>query len=453
MSIVTEPVSKPATVKTSKLRYVVAGVIGVLLLAAGVVPRVARSNRALTHAEAASSEVPLVSVVQAKITEDASDLILPGNSEAVTVARIYARANGYIRSRSVDIGSTVKAGQALAIIEAPELDQEVAQAQANLAQSRAALEQVKANLQQARASVVQAQANIQAAKANEQIAGTTSQRWNQLVAKGVLPRQSGDERRSSFEARRAETAATTAGLHTADANVTAQAANVRAAEAAVIAQQANVARLQRLQSFTRVVAPFDGVITERNVEQGDLVSAGSAGDRYLFSVAQSESLRIQIDVPQTYAVDIKPGMAAEVLVRERPNEKFKGTVARIASALNQGSRTMRVEIQTPNEGGALLPGMYLQVRFALPRNRPTVLIPAEALVANAQGTRVVSLGADQKVHYVPVVVGRDLGREIEVIDGLQGNETLLQSPSDLLREGQPVRTQAHQPVKTPGQPS
>jgi RND family efflux transporter MFP subunit len=427
--------------KMGGVRWVAGTVVLLLVLAAGVLPRIERNKRAVTHAATATNEVPLLPVVKARVSSDASDVVLPGNSEAVTVAKIYARASGYVRSRFVDIGSTVRAGQVLAVIEAPELDQEVAQAQANLAQARAALEQVKANVQQSRAAVVQARANVEAARANEEIAGTTSQRWNQLVAKGVLPRQSGDERRSAFAARQAETAATDAGLHTAEASVRAQEANVKAAEATVIAQQANVARLQRLQGFTRVVAPFDGVITERNIEQGDLVSAGAAGgDRGLFSIAQSATLRIQIDVPQTYAADIKPGMEAQVLVRERPHETFRGTVARIASALDQGSRTMRVEIQTPNSGGALLPGMYLQVKFALPRSRPTVLIPAEALVANANGTRVASVGADQKVRYLPVVVGRDLGTEIEVLDGLKGTESLLPNPGDAIREGQQVRT-------------
>lgn len=422
-------------------QYVLGAAVLLLIVAAGVLPRVERSRRANAHAAEATKEIPLVETVKAKVAEGASDLVLPGNSEAVTAAKIYARASGYIRNRSVDIGSAVRTGQVLAVIEAPELDQEVAQAKANLEQSRATFEQVRANVQQAQASVVQAQANVAAAKANEDIAGTTNSRWNQLVAKGVLPRQSGDERRSAYAARQAETAASQAGLNTATANVSAQQANVRAAEAAIAAQQANLARLQRLQAFTRVVAPFDGIITERNVEVGDLVSAGgAAGDKGLFAIAQSSTLRIQIDVPQTYAVDIRQGMPAEILVREKPGQKFEGTVARMASALDPSSRTMRVEIQTPNKGGELLPGMYLQVKFALPRTRPTVLIPAEALVANAQGTRVAVLRAGQTVQYVPVTVGRDLGTEIEVLDGLKGGETLIPSPRDTLHDGDRVQT-------------
>lgn len=420
-------------------RTLAGAAIIVLLLAGGVWPRLSRSRRAVAVAHAAETQVPVVNVVRAQVAPSTAELLLPGNTEAITMARIYARASGYIGRRMVDIGSVVKAGQALAVIESPELDQQVVQARAGAEQSRAALEQARANLEQARAAVVQAQANIQTARANEDIAATTNQRWQRLVAKGVLPRQSGDERSATFAARQAETAAAMAALRTADANVTSQQANVKAAEAAVNSQLANLNRLERLQGFEKVVAPFAGVITGRNIEQGDLVTADAGASRELFSIAQAQTLRIQIDVPQSYAVEIKPGQPAQVLVRERPGQTFNGSVARIASALDTTSRTMRVEVQVDNRDGALLPGMYSQVKFTLSRGRPMVLVPAEALVANAQGTRVLTITADRKVRFVPVGVGRDLGTQIEVLDGLKGGESLVTSPPDTLVDGNPVQ--------------
>ena len=313
-------------------------------------PRLSRQRRAEAVAHAATTELPLVNVVRAQPAPPNSELLLPGNTEAVTTARIYARADGYVRKRLVDIGSRVKAGEVLAIIESPEVDQQLAQARATAEQSRAAVEQAKANLEQSMAAVLQAGSNVAAAKANEEIAATTNERWSALVEKGVLPKQSGDERRTAFAARSAETAAATAALRTADASVQAQEANVRPGEAAVNAQLANVGRLEQIQRFQRVIAPFDGVITGRNIEQGDLVAA-SGGPTALFSIAQARTLRIQVDVPQSYAVDVQPGQQAEVVLRDLPGKRFTGTVARTAGALNGASRTLRAEVQVDNRQG------------------------------------------------------------------------------------------------------
>ena len=422
---------------------ILAGVAVVLLLvAAGIVPRLSRQQRAVTVARAAATELPLVNVVQARTAPPQTELLLPGNTEAVTTARVYARADGYVRKRLVDIGSRVKAGQVLAIIESPEVDQQLAEARATADQSRAALEQVRANLQQARAAVIQAGSNLEAAKANEDIAATTHERWDRLVAKGVLPKQSGDERRSTYAARSAETAAAAAALRTADASVLAQEAHVKASEAAVNAQSANVRRLEQIQGFQRVVAPFDGIITERKIEQGDLVTAGGSGTTNLFSIAQAQVLRIQVDVPQSYAISVQPGQQAEVVVRDLTGKRFTGTVARTAGALNDASRTLRAEVQLDNRNGDLLPGMYAVVKFELKRAQPAVIIPAEALVVNGQGTQVFTLSPDRTIHAVPVRLGRDLGAEMEVVDGLAGGETLVNTPPDTLHSGQQVRVAA-----------
>jgi RND family efflux transporter MFP subunit len=365
--------------------------------------------------------------------------LLPGNTEAINIASIYARANGYIRQRFVDIGSVVKAGQVLAVIESPEIDQELAQSRANLERARAEVEQSRANLEQAKAGVLQARALVDQAVANEQLAGTTDQRWSRLVDKGVLPKQSGDERRSAFLARQAETAASRAGLATSEANVISRTADLQAAEANVQAQMADVRRLERLQSFEQVMAPFDGVVTERKVERGDLVSAGSAGDRNLFTVVQAKTLRIQVNVPQSRAVDLKPGQPAEIIVRERPGESFTGTIARTAEALNASSRTLLTEVQVDNQKGSLLPGMYAQVKFIVPRTQNVVVISADSLIVNSRGTSVVAVGPDRRARYVFVTVGRDLGPEVEIITGLKGGELVISNPPDALVDGQEVK--------------
>ena len=417
---------------------------GLLAIAAmvtiGVVPRWERSSRAAATAQAATRDLPVVNVVTPGRSGATADLELPGNTEAINVARIYARASGYIRDRRVDIGARVRAGQVLAVIEAPEIDGQLAQSVANLEQSKAALVQAKANLEQARAGVVQARAGVVQAQANQEIAATTNTRWTTLVNRGVLPKQAGDERRSAFAARQAETQAALANERTTIAMVSSREADVRAAQAAINAQAANVERLTRLQSFERVTAPFDGVITERKVERGDLVAADAGGDRNLFSVAQAKVLRIQINVPQTYAMDLKPGQTAQVSLRERPGQQYEGKVARTAEALDPASRTLLAEIQLDNSKGELFPGMYAQVKFEVKRSAPTILVPGNAVVANAQGTRVVTVSDRNLVRYVDVQLGRDMGTEVEVLVGLTGSERLVTNPADTLSNGQEVRT-------------
>jgi len=418
--------------------WVAAVLAAVALLGAGIIPRMQRSARAAETAETASSSLANVLVVQARLTSGSADLELPGNIQALNVASIYARTSGYVQQRLVDIGTPVKAGQLLAVIASPEVDQELAQGRAAVEQARAALEQANANLAQARAQVNQANANVAQAQANEELAATTNDRWTRLVDRGVLPKQQGDERRSAFNARHAETNAAIAAETTAEANVGSRTADVSAARAAIDAQLANVRRLEQMQSFERVLAPFDGVVTERRIEKGDLISAGSGSDRNLFTVAQSTTLRIQVSVPQNYAVDLQPGQDAEVTLRERPGETFHGKIARTAESIAAATRTLLTEVQVNNSSGRLLPGMYAEVKFTLQRSHPVVLIPGSALVANAQGTRVAQVGQDRRVHLITVQTGRDLGTEIEILLGLSGSEQVINNPPDNLSEAQQV---------------
>ncbi len=401
--------------------------LGLGLLAVSVLPRLEKQMRTKNVVYAAGSTLPIVAVSKAESAPPSSELVLPAATEPNFVAQIYARTNGYVTRRTVDIGDRVRAGQVLATIESPELQQELAQAQASLAQARASYESSNAAIHQANAAKEQT-------RANQAIAQTTFERWDRLVQRGVLPKQEGDERHSVLNARNAEFAAAEAGV----ANATAASAAYRAN---ITAHEANVRRLQQLVSYQQVTAPFDGVVTERRVEKGDLVSAGSVGQPSLFTVSQSNILRVKVKVPQTYAGQIATGQTASILVAEIPGEEFKGQIVREAGAINAANRTLQVEVQIDNRKGRLLPGMYAQVKLAVSRLEPTVLIPADALYVDSAGTRVATVDAKHRLHFHSVVLGRNLGTQLEIASGLDAGVTIVRNPSDSLKDGAEVTVQ------------
>jgi RND family efflux transporter MFP subunit len=319
-----------------------------------------------------------------------------------------------VERRQVDIGSKVKAGQILAVISSPEIDQQLLQARATLAQSQA--------------SLVQARASLEQSKANAELTRLTKERDLPLGEQHAISQQIVDEAVQAHNAREADVAA-------ANANIT-------AAEANVTANRANVARLQQMQSFEHIVAPFDGVITERNVERGDLVNtSGAAAGKPLFAIAQSGTLRIQVDVPQSEAVNIRDGQKASLEIKERLGREYSGTVVRSADSLDSAARTMLTEVQVDNRDGSLLPGMYAQVKFTLAQQHSSLIIPTSSLVIDRTGMHVVTVTGDHKIHFVAVAIGRDMGTQVEILNGLTGSESLVASPSDLLNEGQSVEEQ------------
>jgi RND family efflux transporter MFP subunit len=402
---------KQKTTSRTKVRLAGAAVFVIALVAVGTVPRLARQREALAAVRESPVTHPVVTTVRPHIGEPTSALLLPGNIEPLYSASIYARTEGYIERRTVDIGSKVKAGQLLAVISSPEVDQQLLQARAALAQAKASLEQAKAALEQARA--------------NAELTRLTKERDLPLGEQRAISQQIVDEAVQAHTARVAD--------------VSAAEANITAAQANVTANTANVGRLQQLQDFEHVIAPFDGVITARNVERGDLVSTGSAAaGKPLFGIAQSGTLRIQIDVPQSEAVNIQSGQKASILVKERLGREYTGTVVRTADSLDSAARTMLTEVQVDNRDASLLPGMYAQVRFTLAEQRTSLIIPTSSLVIDNRGMRVVTVQNNQKIHFVPVVIGRDMGTQIEVLSGIQSSDTLVASPSDLLHEGQDV---------------
>lgn len=393
------------------VKVVGVGIVLIALLALGIIPRLERQREALAATNESPITHPVVSIVHPQKGSPTSDLMLPGNIEPLYSAAIYARTEGYLERRNVDIGSRVKSGELLAVISSPEVDQQLLQARATLAQAQAALEQAKAALQQA--------------KANEDLTRLTKDRDLPLGQQHAISQQIVDEAVQAYDARVADTAAANA--------------NISAAQATVTANQANVARLEKMQSFERVVAPFDGVITARNIERGDLVSTGSAqGLKPLFSIAQSGTLRIQVDVPQSEAVNIVDGQKAVVTAKERLGREYTGTVVRSADSLDSAARTMLTEVQVDNRDGSLLPGMYAEVKFTLSEPRTSLIIPTSSLVIDQSGMHVVLVKDDDTIHFAPIVIGRDMGTQVEVLSGIQSTDALVANPNDLLQEGQHV---------------
>ena len=384
-----------------------------------------QKRRALIVGEAQQQEEaqPRVEVVEVGRSSRSSEMELPGNIQAFTEAPILARADGYLKRRMADIGDRVRSGQPLAEIEAPELDEQVQQAKANLQQARAALDQALANYTQG--------------KSTAELARVTAERWGRLVARGVVSKQENDQYQAQYQA---------------------QAANLQALEKAIAAQrstvsaaEANLARLEKVESYLVVKAPFDGVITLRNVDVGALVNAGNT---LLFRIAQTATLRTFVNVPQANAGLIRPGQTAHLTVSNLPGREFSGAVARTANALDPNSRTLLVEVHVPNADGALLPGMYARVDLSSTRTNPPMLIPSEALIVRADGVSVALVRPDHTVHLQKIQVGRDYGDRLEVSSGLKEGDMIIPNPGDAAREGlqvdpvSPAQKASQQPAPT-----
>lgn len=390
-----------ATLEARRRRHLRdAGFVGLaaLLLAigGGGVAHYRTHRAALASLEVRRNAVPTVRVQTVTGTTSPRDLALPGTMQAFESATIFARQSGYIVQRLVDIGSQVKAGDLLAVVAAPEIDDQLNQARAQLAQNEAALKQVQAT---------------------ESLAKVTSQRSSTLVVQGWQSRQQADTDRLNYQAQ-------TAAVGVAGANIE--------------AQRAQVARLEKEQSYERVIAPFDGAITARNVDTGSLVTADSASGTPMFSIARTNVLRVQVFVPQEATVGLKEGVVAEVQVPEIAGRTFTGKIARTAEALQAGTRTLLVEIDIDNPDGMLTAGLYCTVRFQVPRSKPTIVVPAEALIFNRDGLQVATV-ENGKAHIRSVQLGEDDGAEVTIASGLEPSDQLIISPPVDLVDGAPVR--------------
>jgi RND family efflux transporter MFP subunit len=363
--------------------------VAVGLAVAGILPRV-RAENELARATFERS-IPVIEVAVPKRGAPAEEIVLPGNVQAFADAPIFARTSGYVRRWSADLGARVAKGQVLAEIDSPEVDQQLEQARADVA----------------------------TAKANQNLAELTANRAEELLKTDSIAKQDADNARG-------------------DAN---------AKKAMVAAANANVKRLQELQSFEKVYAPFAGVITVRNTDVGQLVDAGSAGaTRELFHLAALDTLRVFVNVPQIYSHAARPGVDAYLTLAELAGRRFPGKLTRTAGAIDATNRTLRVEVDLDNRGHELMPGAYAQVHLRLAEGVPTLLVPVSALIFRSDGLRIATVGPGNHVRLSAIVPGRDFGNEMEVLGGLPPGRQLVDNPPDSLVDGQEVRIAAPSPA-------
>jgi RND family efflux transporter MFP subunit len=373
------PHSPPFLISNARLRQYawIALAIAIALAVWGIVSRVGARD-ALSRQMAITAAASVVTV-KPTVAPGSEALVLPGSVQANYEAPIYARTNGYLRIWHTDIGTPVKKGQLLAEIESPEVDQQLSQAQADLA----------------------------TAEANYVYAKSTDVRWQGLLATESVSKQDAEQR----------------------------AGDAAAKKAAVQSAAANVSRLREMESFKRVLAPFDGVVTQRNTDIGALINAGQSPGAALFRVADTRRLRIYVSVPQPYASSIRPGMSAELVFTEHPDKHYIATVAFTAQALDPASRTLQVELQAENPRRELFPGAYAEVHFNLAAAAPILRVPANAVLFRAEGLLVAAVGSDHRVRLKRIAQGRDFGSSIEVLEGIDPADDIVINPPDSITEG------------------
>jgi RND family efflux transporter MFP subunit len=375
----------PPSAKHGFLLLIVAIIVVIVVVIAGVVPRM-RAKAAL-KTETDKSAVPTVDVIQPKQGAPHQEIVLPGNIQAFTDAPIYARTNGYLKKWYVDIGARVKAGQLLAVIDTPEVDQQL----------------------------LQARADLNTAEANSNLSQITWTRYEDLKNTDSVSKQDVDNANGDYQAKKATEASSAA----------------------------NVKRLEDTKAFQNIYAPFDGVITARDTDIGQLIDQGSSTtQKELFHIAAIKTLRVYINVPQQYSIAAKPGLTADLTLGEYPGRRFQGTLVRTANAIDVASRTLLVEVDVDNATGELLPGAYTEVHLKLPNDIPTFILPVSALIFRAQGLQVATVDSNNKTKLVAITLGRDFGSQVEVLSGLNADDKVIVNPSDSVIDGEQVNPQA-----------
>ncbi|MGA2190045.1 MAG: efflux RND transporter periplasmic adaptor subunit [Steroidobacteraceae bacterium] len=359
-------------------------VIALALVAWGEISRV--MARDALRKGAARDAVPTVITVTAQRASLGEELVLPGTVQAFVEAPIYARTSGYLRTWYTDIGTPVKKGQLLAEIETPEVDQQY----------------------------VQAQADLETARANETLSNSTNKRWQGLLSTESVSQQDADEK----------------------------AGDAAAKKAALASAAANVARLRELESFKRVLAPFDGIVTARNTDIGALINAGQSSGSELFRVADIDKLRIYVQVPEIYAAATQPGLAAELRFAERAGQKYVARTVRTSNALDPTLRTLQVELQLDNAAREVYPGAYAEVHFKLAADAESLRLPANTVLFRAAGLQVATVDGSQRIKLKSIVQGRDFGSTIEILSGLDAGDLVVVNPPDSITDGVPVHVAA-----------
>jgi HlyD family secretion protein len=416
---VTHPTRDPADIPhpPGKAPFLLVAVGAIGLLAWGGYGQMERRAAAAETQRKVNSFVPKLRTAAVERADKPIEITLPGQTDAFAKAALYARATGYIAERRVDIGSRVHRGDILLRIAAPDLDQQLAQAEAQMGQMEAAL--------------LQARSLVDQAKANVNLANVTNSRTSTLAGQGWASKQNADNSQASVLSQGATLASAEAGVKVAQANIKAQAATVE--------------RLRALAGFKDIIAPFDGVVTQRGVDVGDLVHADGTGTA-LLSMDRDDILRVSVNVPQNVSGGVKPGVDAAIKVPQMADRVFSGKVERSSVALLTSSRTLTTQVDVPNTDGALRAGLYVYVTLKVPRTEANVLVPAESLVFNQRGTQVAVARDDGTAQWRSVKIRRDLGTTIELSQGeagqgLEGGEEIVLSPPADLRDGQEIERQ------------
>src|SRR5216684_39829 len=356
-----------------------------------------------THYQALAKEtealaIPTVAVFHPATESGEEDLVLPGTMQAYVESPIYARTSGYLKKWHRDIGSRVRLGELLTDIDTPEVDQQL----------------------------MQARADLNTAKANARLSEITATRYGELIKTDGVSKQEVDNATGDFEAKKA----------------------------IVKSSEANVRRLEELESFKHIYAPFSGVITRRNVDTGTLINAGNGGaSQLLFSLAQTDPIRVYVSVPEAYAASIRSGLGAYLELTQYPGQKFQGKVVRTAESIDPGTRTLLTEVDVPNHNGALLPGGYSQAHLQVKVSGARLAVPVNALLYRSEGLRAVVVDANHKTHLKSLTVGRDYGTTLEVLQGLDANDWIVLNPADSLDDGQEVHVKEIALNHTPSQPA
>jgi RND family efflux transporter MFP subunit len=407
----------------------IAAIVAAIALAAWQQTWNSRSSAAIPNAH--------TSVTIARPTQVAnSNVQLPATFRPWQTTTLHARVSGYLKSWHHELGDRVKAGELLAFIETPELDQELAQAHALAGEADAAVVQAAAERLEAQADLKVSEAQLVRARAEAELAKSQLLRRDRLLAKQVITKEEFDTYYKDVEARSADVTAAKADVVRRQTNLDTRAATIKAREATAKSRRANVERLNELQVFKRIVAPFDGIVTRRAAEVGMLVTAGKES---LFTVEDMSRVRVQVNVPQTYALQTTPGARVTVTVPESDAPPKAATITRVADSVDSASRTMLAEIVLDNQSHHYQPGSYAQVTLATQQSAANWTIPTNALTMRVDGPHIAAVNEREQVEVKPVSLGRDLGKRVVVVEGIHGNERLIVNPGDSLASGLQVK--------------
>jgi RND family efflux transporter MFP subunit len=449
--------SPPAPPRGNRSLLIIVGLLVVAILvgliAFGALPRIFSQQALIQETKKQNTETPSVAVAIAQPGNPTEEFILPGSTQAIQVASIYARVNGYLDKRFANIGDQVKAGQILATIDTPEIDQQVQAAESAVQQSMAQVENAKEAEVKSQADVRTAAANVRKAQTDLQFYTAEVKRYTGLAKQGAVSLEDRDSHVQQYNGAIATLESLTEAERSAKATMKAAAAAERAAESSLSSTNAQYHQVEATRSFKKVVAPFAGIVTKRNVDAGALITSGSNNSNsILFEVAKTDVLRVFVYVPEQYVPYIHTNEKAFLNFPEYPRQDFEGTVTNVSGGLDETSKTLQVEIHVPNSNHMLMPGMYAKVRFQAPATLRLPVVPATALQTRADGSFIFIVDKNNAVHMHKLVIGRDLGGQFEVSKGVNTGDKVVLNPPDTLVDNMKVDPVLAPVAKVEGKP-